>query len=207
MPDTASDFAKKEKAAAYQAAYYQKNRTKIIERTKARSMERYWSDRETALAVNKAYREANADKIKARKAKQRAETKAQRAAYSTIYHAQNRARRLANAREWHAANRERVAERHSAWSKENSAACAARTRARDAAKLRAMPHWADQGRIKAIYVEAARISRETGIPHHVDHIVPLKSKIVCGLHCEANLRIITAAENLAKHNQWPLRSA
>ena len=37
---------------------------------------------------------------------------------------------------------------------------------------------------------------------HVDHIVPLQSALVCGLHCEANLEIIPGAANEAKKNYW-----
>jgi hypothetical protein len=38
----------------------------------------------------------------------------------------------------------------------------------------------------------------------VDHIIPLKSDFVCGLHCHTNLRVITAEENKAKNNRyWP----
>lgn len=37
---------------------------------------------------------------------------------------------------------------------------------------------------------------------HVDHIVPLQSNWVCGLHCEANLRVIPGAENESKRNFW-----
>lgn len=48
---------------------------------------------------------------------------------------------------------------------------------------------------------AERLTRETGIPHQVDHIVPLQSKIVCGLHVEHNLRVITATENARKKNK------
>lgn len=76
--------------------------------------------------------------------------------------------------------------------------------ARTRAKGRATPAWADKDAMRSIYKEAARISAQTGEARHVDHIVPLKSDLVCGLHCEANLRVVTAADNLKKHNRsWP----
>ena len=69
-----------------------------------------------------------------------------------------------------------------------------------AAKLRATPSWADQAAIKAVYTEAKRLS-ESGIPHHVDHIYPLVSDWVCGLHVEWNLQVIPAQENRKKGNR------
>ena len=39
---------------------------------------------------------------------------------------------------------------------------------------------------------------------HVDNIVPLKSAIVCGLHWEGNLQLLTSVENIKKGNRtWP----
>lgn len=64
---------------------------------------------------------------------------------------------------------------------------------RRALKLRAMPAWADAEMIRAVYDDAARLQRETGTTYHVDHIVPLQGKDVCGLHVHFNLRAIPAA--------------
>lgn len=69
-------------------------------------------------------------------------------------------------------------------------------------KRQATPAWADHAAIEAIYREAARLAAETGIAHHVDHIVPLQSKLVCGLHVESNLRPVPRTENQSKSNRW-----
>ena len=122
-------------------------------------------------------------------------------------------------RAWYEKNRTRLiqkATRHKKRNVEHSRALArayysrnkedfpARTAFRRARKKAATPCWADQLAIKAIYAEAIRLTKETGVKHHVDHIVPLKHELVCGLHCEANLRVITATENFSKNNRyWP----
>jgi hypothetical protein len=76
-------------------------------------------------------------------------------------------------------------------------------RKRDALKKQRMPKWANEEAIKSIYEEAARISKETGILHHLDHYYPLQGKSVSGLHVHFNLRIIPAKENLSKNNKHP----
>ena len=63
-----------------------------------------------------------------------------------------------------------------------------------AKKHKATPPWADLDAIKKIYR-----ARPSG--HHVDHIIPLNSPVVCGLHCEANLQYLPALENLSKKNK------
>lgn len=73
---------------------------------------------------------------------------------------------------------------------------------RRAVKRQATPLWFEDDAVHALYTEAERISVETGIPHEVDHIVPLINENVCGLHCLANLQILTETENRQKTNKF-----
>ena len=73
---------------------------------------------------------------------------------------------------------------------------------RRATKLNATPAWADLEKIQQIYILCRQISETTGVLHHVDHVVPLQGRRVCGLHVETNLRIIPATENLTKANKF-----
>jgi hypothetical protein len=73
---------------------------------------------------------------------------------------------------------------------------------RRAAKLKRTPSWADLEAMRGIYAEAARLTRDTGIPHAVDHIYPLQGKLVSGLHVSGNLQILTASENSRKRNHF-----
>ncbi len=64
--------------------------------------------------------------------------------------------------------------------------------------------WSDVDEVVRIYMACAIIN-ELGWGHYrVDHIVPLSSKLVCGLHTHTNLQVITCRENQAKGNHfWP----
>ena len=82
------------------------------------------------------------------------------------------------------------------WYKKNNAYSASKNAKRRAAKLQQTPVWAELKQIRKLYEKA----QELGLT--IDHIVPIKGKLVSGLHCLANLQLLTLAENSAKGNRY-----
>jgi hypothetical protein len=67
------------------------------------------------------------------------------------------------------------------------------------------PLWLTKAHKRAIYKLrniARRLTLETGVQYHVDHIVPVMGKTVCGLTVPWNLRVISATENQSKSNKF-----
>jgi hypothetical protein len=90
------------------------------------------------------------------------------------------------------------------WVKKNPAKCNAAVMQRDAQKLRATAAWADKDHIQAFYDVAYAYKVAFGIKYEVDHIVPLRSNLVCGLHVGDNLQLLDPYQNKAKGNRyWP----
>jgi plasmid rolling circle replication initiator protein Rep len=102
---------------------------------------------------------------------------------------------------WRIANREKYLEIKRLWRQRHPDRVVEERNRRRANKLRAMPKWLKWGELRKVYNKCRQMTRETGQEYHVDHIVPLVNKRVCGLHVPWNLRIITAAENVQKNNK------
>lgn len=102
--------------------------------------------------------------------------------------------------------REQNKDRHDAqirrWQAENKHRVQANTRNRQATKLKATPPWCDIEAIHAIYAEARRLELTDGIKRNVDHVIPLRNKMVCGLHVPSNMQILTEFENKSKNNRF-----
>lgn len=75
-----------------------------------------------------------------------------------------------------------------------------------ARKKLATPIWATTEIEHLFEIEIYHLAKlrkaATGICWEVDHIVPLTSDVVCGLHCSANLQLLTTSENTSKGNRW-----
>ena len=91
------------------------------------------------------------------------------------------------------------------WYKRNRPKAIANEIARQLRKQQRVPRWLtgdELGAISKLYLEARLLTQATGIAYHVDHIIPLQGKLVSGLHVLANLRVITATENISKGNKY-----
>lgn len=164
---------------------YIKNRDKNLKRhckwylknkvvEKRKSLLSYYSTRESNINSVKQYQKSNKDKYQKTQQK------------------------------WRKENSDYVKRRYKKWAKQNPDKIRGYYNQRQKHIHQATPKWADMDKINEIYKESARISEETGIPHHVDHIVPLVHPDVCGLHVHANLRVISATENCKKSNKYIL---
>ena len=66
---------------------------------------------------------------------------------------------------------------------------------------KATPVWANITKIRKIYAKMRKLNKNLEIKlYEVDHIIPIKSKKVCGLHVSYNLQIVTSKYNKYKGN-------
>lgn len=119
------------------------------------------------------------------------------------WYANNKDKRAEYWTRWYSENKDSRAAGYKTWAAKNKHIVNALIARRSAAKKKATVAWANSAEIRRKYAEAAYLTASTGIRHEVDHFYPLQGKRVCGLHCEANLRVITKAENIRKSNKMP----
>jgi hypothetical protein len=104
------------------------------------------------------------------------------------------------------ANPEKVRERMRRWNAANHDKSRASRSRRRAATFKATPPWLNEQQLKEMrlfFSDAVAMTEFAGEPWHVDHIVPLRGKLVCGLHVPWNLQLMRGADNLSKSNrEW-----
>ena len=103
-------------------------------------------------------------------------------------------------KEWVKKNRDHISRYAKEYRKRNPSACRLHESIRRARKKAVPgPHsLIERLMIKYLYEDARRITKETGIKHEVDHVIPLSKG---GPHLPWNLKVITATANREKYNK------
>jgi hypothetical protein len=151
---------------------------------------------------NRKYRERNKERVKQSNA-------AYRQRYADQIRERHREwvethpdRNKVHKRRWYEKNRERVNRAAIEYWKNHPVEKAAHCAKRRAIIKQATPCWADTRYIRLFNILAKKESERIGRRVSVDHIVPLQSDWVCGLHCEHNLQLMFLEHNSSKHNTW-----
>jgi hypothetical protein len=146
-------------------------------------------------------RDSVAERIKQYQAKYYLENKEKKAKYFADLYKQKSEIIKARSKVDYLLNKESRSAVKSKWKKNNKSQVAFHRANRRSIQLQATPLWSNKELIKEFYVTANGLSMITGEWYHVDHIIPLVSKKVCGLHTQGNLQVIPAKDNLSKHNK------
>lgn len=145
---------------------------------------------------DRVYRAKNAEKISvAKKAWGQTETKK---AYDARYAAEHPQR--VNAAKTKYRLKDESKEKYLEWRRKDMAQnrdkYRLRSNVRNSRVRRQTPAWADPVRTKGFYEVAARLGVE------VDHVIPLRGKLVSGLHVHTNLQLLPAEANRRKKNKY-----
>ena len=122
--------------------------------------------------------------------------------YQKEYYQKNSDYVKARVDRWTAENKEKVKAYRKFHNQKNKARLNSLKAAYKAIKKSGTLSGVNQNHIEWFYKERDRLAELTGVPHHVDHIVPLQGRNVCGLHVPWNLQVIPAHENLSKSNKF-----
>lgn len=180
--------------------YHRKNAEKI----NAYSRKWYADNAEKAKLTRLKWREENSEKYKADVHAYQQKNKEYLKERSKIWCINNRDKVNATASRHRERHPDRVRLQGAIWRQKNRDKVNASKSRRIARQKQAMPKWANQFFINEIYQLAQLRSEMSGFEWHVDHIVPIRSDLVCGLHCEHNLQVIPGIENQRKSNRtWP----
>lgn len=118
--------------------------------------------------------------------------------------AKDRQKYVASSVKWGRLNPEKKNAQHLKANRKNPARRNLWTANYRSAKDQRQPIWLTSGQIfemESVYTYCSAL-RNCGLDYHVDHIVPLRGKIVSGLHVPWNLQVILGSDNVKKGNRF-----
>jgi hypothetical protein len=149
----------------------------------------YRTHKEQVLASISQWQKDNKAKVNAATQKWRDEKSDDARACVQLYYQNNTEKKLANNKQWR---------------QDNPDVIRLYNTKRRSQLVIATPIWSDLITIAKVYKQTTIIQEQTGEKYHVDHIIPLNHKLVCGLHVPDNLQIIKGELNMKKGNRFKI---
>lgn len=171
-------------------AFQKADRASNPEKYKAIAREHYARNKENMLAKAKAVRQEHPER----------HLIANRKSYR-----KHKAKRLKQSADYDRAHPEMVRRLSKEYQQNNRGKVNAIAAKRRASLKKATPAWANLDLIREFYEDADALG-VTGFKWHVDHIIPLKHDLVCGLHVHNNLQLLVASVNISKSNKFDIDS-
>jgi len=189
-------LGRKAECKTCQAVRYKEHYDKNQEAMQQRTREYTACNPEKAKEATRKYRVLNTEKIKIRTSIQR------KAAYLL-----NKEKVIARNKAWRNENPDTLKRLREEYRVNNPDKMANFSASSRASRTNSKPPWLtkqDKEDIRSLYTLRNQIMKDTGDIYHVDHIIPLRNSLVCGLHVPWNLQVILAKDNLRKSNKFDL---
>jgi hypothetical protein len=109
---------------------------------------------------------------------------------------------------WREQNKERAKAAVENWHKENPERASFHKAKYRYTRMDATPSWLTEGQLldmANLHVLCRKLEDLTPAKYHVDHIIPLQGKNVCGLNVPWNLQVLEAGINMGKGNRLTKR--
>lgn len=166
-------------------------------------MSRSEESRTKRRAYNARYYQENAERLRQWNIEYYQRTRDERLERRRRYYEENREKHREQSARWRELNPEAARRIGREWVKRNRASMNARHARYRAQRALATPVWADHDKMNEMYgIAAAWNSIWPEDPVHVDHVVPIRGKRVCGLHVHTNLQILRAVDNIRKNARF-----
>ncbi len=135
------------------------------------------------------------------------EAKAKKNASIKLWKAKNREKVLSHKQAYRDRHSKKIAESTRQWKRNNHEKWSLNKELRATRAKQARVSW-NQELTQLVMIEAIDVRKRrekiTGIKWHIDHIIPLKGDLVCGLHVWNNIAVIPAVTNISKSNRFDL---
>jgi hypothetical protein len=153
---------------------------------------------------DKKYREQNPEWVASYYSKYYENNRNKQLEYSKKFQQENKEHLKEYRKAYYEANKDKILTYQAEYRQENKHKHAISEAKRRAVKLNATPAWLTEDDLDVIgwvYEMREERTKATGVVYHVDHIVPLQGKDVCGLHVWWNMQLLPASENISKSNK------